>query len=765
MHFRQILALTSLFSLSCSSVALSQEELLAKQSQELSSARLQADGLQVASLDQPSNQQLSHLQTNNFPIFKPTTFPSSNQQLSHLQPSTRQEEDGGTRRQGDKGSNQMGLVSSPDFKPLNPSIQWGIETFGCCRPMTCRSRRQFPLSSSGKRFKSPQILHHRASPSDRGGNTNQTLASSLTPLAPLIKGGIQGETFIVGGLRGVNQYPGARYESPNPHLAQNNPNIPPGILEPTRPSLPPLPATPQGTPTPPPQLTPPPETPQTPPPQLGVTVQVKRIEVLGSTVFSPAQLEAAVASFIGKDATFEELLAIRTVITQLYTDKGYTTSGAFLPPQDVTDGVVQVQVVEGAIEKIEIQGLKRLRTSYVRSRIGLAAKPPVNLRRLEEALQLLQLDPHISTVQAELSAGTSPGLSVLTLNVKEAQPLTTALIVENRNSPSVGSIQGTAAISHNNLLGFGDRLSAEYGMSEGVNSYNISYEIPLNPRDGTLSISYDHSSSQIIEKPFSDFDINSNSYTLSLGFRQPIIRTPTSEFSLALSLDSRQSETFLLEEIPFSFSPGPDNGKSQVTALRFTQDWINRSANRVLAARSQFSFGFDALGATVNDIGIDGRFTSWLGQFQVVQALGGGTILIARTGIQLTPDGLLPIEQFSIGGIDTVRGYQQNERVADNGIIGSLEVRYPIVRSPNGIGVIQLASFFDIGTVWNNQTQVPRELSSPSTLASVGLGLRWQLDPYVSAHLDWGIPLISVGDRGDSLQDNGISFSIRFQPF
>ncbi len=553
-------------------------------------------------------------------------------------------------------------------------------------------------------------------------------------------------------------------------LAQATPSIPPGIIEPTRPSLPPLPTTPPQTPTPPPQLTPP-ETPLTPPPQVGVKVKVKRVEVLGSTVFSATELEAAVASFIGKDATFEELLAIRTAITNLYTDKGYTTSGAFLPPQDLTDGVVKIQVVEGTVEKIEIQGLRHLRTSYVRDRIGLAAKPPVNLRRLEEALQLLQLNPLISNVQAELSAGTAPGLSVLTLNVKEAQPLTAALIVENRDSPSVGSIRGTAALSHNDLLGFGDRLSAEYAMTvseavatlgaSGVKSYNISYAIPLNPRDGTLSLSYRYDSSRIVEQPFSDLDINADSYTASLGFRQLIVRTPTTEFALSLSLDLRQSQTYLFEDIPYSFSLGPENGQSRVTVLRFSQDWVNRSTSRVLAARSQFSFGLNALGATVNNTGTDGRFTSWLGQFQWVQSLRGDTILIARTGAQLSFDSLLPIEQFSIGGVDTVRGYRQNQRVADNGIVGSLEVRYPIIRNPDRIGTIQLASFFDIGTVWNNKGEIP----SPSTLASIGLGLRWQLDPYLSARLDWGIPLISISQEGNSLQDNGIFFSIRFQPF
>ena len=111
-------------------------------------------------------------------------------------------------------------------------------------------------------------------------------------------------------------------------LAQTPPNLPPGILEPTRPGLPPIPSTSPETPTPPTPLTPPAEIPLTPPTELGVKVNVKRVEVLGSTVFSPQELEAAVASFIGQEATFEDLLAIRAAITQLYTDQGYTTSGA-----------------------------------------------------------------------------------------------------------------------------------------------------------------------------------------------------------------------------------------------------------------------------------------------------------------------------------------------------------------------------------------------------------------------------------------------------
>jgi hypothetical protein len=96
-------------------------------------------------------------------------------------------------------------------------------------------------------------------------------------------------------------------------LAQNTPTIHPGTIEPTRPTLP-LPTTPPQPPTPLPPLTAPNQIPGTPPPELGVKVKVQRVEVLGSTAFSPAELDAAVAAFIGKEATFEDLLEIRAVL-------------------------------------------------------------------------------------------------------------------------------------------------------------------------------------------------------------------------------------------------------------------------------------------------------------------------------------------------------------------------------------------------------------------------------------------------------------------
>lgn len=539
----------------------------------------------------------------------------------------------------------------------------------------------------------------------------------------------------------------------------------PSPLPPRIPELPKLPEElPQPTPSPPltvpPEQRPPEPTPATP----GATVNVTNVQVLGSTVFSQKDLDKAVAPFLNRELTFEELLQIRTAITDLYVQKGYTTSGAFLPPQDISSGVITVQVVEGELERVEIQGLKWLRPKYVRDRVRLGGKPPLNLRKLESALQLLQTDPLFTQVQAELKAGTSPGRSVLVVTLKEANFLIGSYTVENRESPAIGTWRHTLSFVDRNLTRNGDRLSVDLGFTSGLQNYVVDYSLPVNARNGTVLLRYERGDQTVIEEPFSGFGFNSNTETFSAGFRQPIIREPNREFALALVADVRDSQTFIFEDIPFSFSRGAEDGLSKVRVLRFSQDWTERGRRSVFAVRSQVSVGLGAFGATVNDSGADGRFVSWLGQVQWVRAWGRRVTTVARLATQLTGDSLLPLEQFSVGGVDTVRGYRQNQQVGDNGITGSFETRFSILDDPE-VGALQLATFVDAGRVWNGDST---PLPAPQTLFSTGLGVRWQLNPYLSTRLDWGIPLNAVNPNNQSsnpLQDGRIFFSVRFQPY
>ena len=490
----------------------------------------------------------------------------------------------------------------------------------------------------------------------------------------------------------------------------------------------------------------------------GIAFFVKEIQIKGNSVLQD-EINQLKQPLENKKIAFEQLLQLRSQITQLYADNGYISSGAFIPNnQNVADGIVKIQIVEGELEDINITGLKRLQTNYVRSRIQRFAGKPLNQKRLEQALQLLQIDPVIQRVNAELTAGSVPGNNILQVQITEAPPFHAGVTFANNQSPSVGSQQASILVAHDNVLGFADEFSAEYGITEGLDVYNLNYSIPFNPLDGTVGVRFSNSDSKIIEDEFDNLDIRSETETLSFNVRQPLINTPDNELALGLALDLRRTETFILDDIPFSFTEGPEEGESKLSVIRFSQDWLRRNTNSVLAARSQFSVGIDAFDATVNDSGTDARFVAWVGQFQWVQRLSPRILMLAKVNTQLTGDSLLSAEKISIGGVDTVRGYRQNKVVTDSGIVGGIEARIPLLSK---VETLQLIPFFDIGTGWNNGGDNP----DPQTLASLGLGLQWQPLRGLGLRADYGIPLIGRGESGNSLQENGFNFSVRYQPF
>ncbi|NJL09805.1 MAG: ShlB/FhaC/HecB family hemolysin secretion/activation protein [Calothrix sp. SM1_7_51] len=487
---------------------------------------------------------------------------------------------------------------------------------------------------------------------------------------------------------------------------------------------------------------------------------VERFEVEGNTVFSKEKLAEVLKPFTGKELTFAEILQARSAITQLYVDNGYITSGALIPIQALNGKVVKIQVVEGGLEGINVSGLGRLNPSYVRSRIGLATRKPLNVPRLLDALRVLQLDPLIRKLSAELSAGSRLGLNVLDLQVQEADTFSGQITLDNGRSPSVGTFRRRAQITQANLLGLGDGFVFGYTNTDGSNGVDLSYTLPINARNGSLNFAFGTTSSNVIERPFSRLDIISDSRYYELTFRQPIVQTPSTEFSLGLTASRRESETSLLDR-PFPLAQGADDqGRTRVSSLRFFQEWTNRSSTQVIAARSQFNLGIGAFDATINGNGPDSRFLSWRGQAQWVRRLAPDTLFLIRGDVQLADRALVPTEQFGLGGLGSVRGYRQDFLLTDNGALLSAEVRFPIYKTSQTL--LSLVPFVDFGTVWNSGG---RENPSTSTLASAGLGLQFVINDYLTARLDWGIPLVSVDTQKRTWQESGIYFSITASPF
>jgi hemolysin activation/secretion protein len=276
-----------------------------------------------------------------------------------------------------------------------------------------------------------------------------------------------------------------------------------------------------------------------------------------------------------------------------------------------------------------------------------------------------------------------------------------------------------------------------------------------------LSFRYDINSNQVITESLSALNITSRYQSIGVGLSRPFYHTPEQNLTLGLSMEWRESQTFLLNQ-PFSFVAGADNGRTNVAALRFYQSWLDQNGERVLALRSTFSLGLDVLGATVLPPGPTGQFFVWLGQGQYVRRIFTDSEILIRGSLQLSKNSLFPIEQFVLGGLSTVRGYREYLTAADNAFAGTVELRVPVgrvalprVATSDTAGTVQLVPFYDHGVGWNTGRPDPPD----TNLSSIGLGLRWLVGSGMVAQIYYGYGLRAV-HTGNSLQDHGVHFQI-----
>ena len=493
-------------------------------------------------------------------------------------------------------------------------------------------------------------------------------------------------------------------------------------------------------------------------------IAVKKVKIVGSTILNDVELVTISKTLEGQQVTPEQIQKAAQSITQIYADRGYLTSQAAVDPQKIVDGVVTIQVVEGRVEKIEIQGLTNTNPDYVRSRVELGTSTPLNTAKLEDQLRLLRADPIFSDVEASLKSGSQPDSSILVVTVKEANQFGGFAGIDNFSPPAVGSERYGGGLFFRNLSGNGDTFAASYygTTTGGSNQYDLSYSIPLNPMNGTLSLRYSPSNYRITQAPFDVLNIRGNNNLFDLNFRQPLVRTSVEEFALSLGYSYQRGQTFAFNDLatPFGIGPEPD-GTSRTSIFKFGQDYTLRDLFGAWSLRSQFSLGTGLFGST-NVTTPSGSFLSWLGQIQRVQSLGTDSLLIGALDLQLSADPLLSSQQFTIGGGQSIRGFRQNARSGDNGIRFSLENRFVAFRNEQNAALLQVIPFLDAGAIWNHPNN-PNTLPSQNFLAGGGLGLLFTPLDRLNLRLDYAIPFVNLSDRGTNLQESAFYFSLGYQ--
>jgi hemolysin activation/secretion protein len=488
---------------------------------------------------------------------------------------------------------------------------------------------------------------------------------------------------------------------------------------------------------------------------------VKQFTFSGNTVVSSDELSTLTQPYTGKELTLERLEELRQVLIALYVQKGFVNSGVIIPDQQVREGVVNLMVIEGKLTVLEISGLKHFRESYISSRLGKGSDNPLNLNHLQQSLQLLQQDERIRKINAELQPGMKLGEAALKVRIEEESPYKITLRLHNDAAPSTGAYRGELALADRNLLGFGDVLSADVGVTEGGFDFGAGYTVPITSHDTTFGAYYLRNENVVIEEQYKNINIQSTSETFGIKLRQPLYKTVSREIAISVAGEYRESRSWLLGH-PFTFSLGEHDGVSRVSVVRFGQEFVLRDNQYMVALNSTINLGISALGSTTNHDAPDSRFFSWLGQLLLLSRIGQSPVqVMLKANAQMAADVLLPLERFGIGGMNSVRGYRSNVLVRDNGVSSSLELRIPVINNMQGLGLVQLVPFMDFGWGWNSGYGTP----NPDKIYGTGGGFRWNIRNPLTLEAYYGYGLTNVHVDNKELSDRGFHFQLTAEVF
>ena len=520
----------------------------------------------------------------------------------------------------------------------------------------------------------------------------------------------------------------------------------------------------------------------------GPKVRVNTIVFSGNTVILTEELEKVVAPALGKELTLGELNQVAEKVSQYYVKKGYILAQAYLPPQEVREGVIEIAILEGEVGAIEVHGNQRYASSTI-----LGMLEPIHKRRvlhegvLETALNELNEYPGL-TVRATLKPGANLGQTDLDVTAQERMPYTLALNLDNYGSRLTGPWRYGTDIGIGNLLGVGDNLMFT-GMKSNTRLFftNVGYAIPVNHFGTKVQANWSHSENVVGQE---------------FGFSRPVGRADIISGDVLQTI-SRTSLLTLVANGGFDYKTVRNIVSGSLASkdeLRIFRLGLRGDYRDLFLGRTFFGatwhYGVDVLGGSAQDApmtsfsgagpgkwstatGDLARFQSlafpWVQGLPLVgPALSDSSLLLRATG-QIASDRLLSPERFSIGGYYTVRGYPVAEKIGDDGYAVTAELTVPIPSSAKipfsetlvWKQTVQLAAFIDHGATFVSPVTFPPGQRPPlpqEYLTGAGGGLRINLPFGVPHPVDRGLLAIkidwasAIGRPRPSSRDEGIKW-------
>lgn len=477
--------------------------------------------------------------------------------------------------------------------------------------------------------------------------------------------------------------------------------------------------------------------------------EINKVIFTGNTIFKTSELEKYSTDIIGKKVTIDDIKAITTKITQLYRSNGYLTSMAFLPPQKIENGILEITVLEGKIGDIKIEGNNWVKTSYLKNNILKGNKfqenKIFNVNNLKKSIGDINGTDYLKG-QIILQKGEKRETTDIILKVKDRPPLGFGINWDNQGRDLIGIQRATINLSDYNITGFGDSLSASTSFAANTFGLYTGYNIPLGDKGTELRLGYSLSNIKLGGRFDSD-DITGNSQGADISLIQPLYKNNSLNITTDMSFDLRHTRTL---------THGSRLENYELRVLRNGFNIVNDDHSGRWISRAEFSTGLPILGASDDSrYGVgSGKFFKMNANLIRVQVLPHKMLGIVKLSGQYSPDTLKAVEQMQLGGMYTVRGFDEGTLLGDVGYNTNIELRAPIPFLPEKISIpylpeniknikikdrIQFATFYDHGFAL--PIHQGRGDTYRNFLQSIGFGLRIQLSKLIMANLNFGFPL------------------------
>lgn len=481
------------------------------------------------------------------------------------------------------------------------------------------------------------------------------------------------------------------------------------------------------------------------------------VQFKGNTVLTEDQLLAIVCDSIETEVSIDDLIKFANLITERYHELGYISSLAYVPPQRIEDGNIEIIIIEGKYGSVDLVGNKWARSKYVTAQFltdkHIVSENILNIKDVQTSLQELNSQGYMKGSITLQDNEESAEYTDVVYEVKDRFPLDLDLRFDNQGRSNVGLNRFVIFGGMYNLTGFGDQLVSTTTIARKSIGQGIFYSIPIAKNETKFNVGYSYSGTNI-----GNFgavrDIQGKSHNFFTGFSRRLVKTENFKMYGDVSLDMRNTETTAnlgtgrREVIGFPYK----TRAVRVNTSSIKDDFYGKWFTNVGA-----SFGvpwFDASNDWEDWKELPAnKFIKVNANLARVQVLPLRSLGIFQLNSQWASRNLWYSEKMQIGGISSVRGYEEAFGLGDYGVSASLELRTPVPFLRNILSErlkfiddsIRIAGFYDVGWFGDRYSDM-----DATYMMSVGGGLVLKLTKYLSGNVYLGVPIGKKYDAGSN---------------